>query len=180
MNREKVRHRAIWIYLSDNLAVCVNVIRQLTRPVVGEACGFNAAIVVTGSTTPAGRLSDVFGKTVAVNSQKPTGRFIKMVAGFCAICQYFGIESSISMIRVRGVEIRIAGRANRDESPQSIVAVSHYCCIGGEKRINLGIEETSLLRCKAGHEPNFLARLLHSAHAGIHSMSSVKRSQQLT
>lgn len=60
MIREIVRHRAIWIYLSDKLAVCVNVIRRLARSVVGEACVFNTAIVIASRAVPAGRVSDVY------------------------------------------------------------------------------------------------------------------------
>lgn len=69
------------------VGVLHRIIRRFACPVVHEAGGFNAAIVVTGSTTPTGCVSDVFGKTVAIDSQKPTGRVIKVKARFSAVCQ---------------------------------------------------------------------------------------------
>jgi hypothetical protein len=68
------------------------VIRWLARPVVSKAGGFNAAIVVASRAAPACCMSDVFGKTIAVNSQQPAGRVVEMTARLCTISEDFTMQ----------------------------------------------------------------------------------------
>jgi hypothetical protein len=52
-------------------------------------------------------MGDVFSKAVAVNSQQPAGRIVEVKPRFSAICQYFCIESSVCVVVIASVEIRI-------------------------------------------------------------------------
>ena len=77
------------------VSVLHRIIGRLACPIVSEAGGFNAAIKVTGA-APAGNVGDVFRKAVAINSQQPAGRIIKMIARFCAVREGFGIMLAIT------------------------------------------------------------------------------------